>query len=84
MGIINSYFPIDRIKIFLSRHKMYELEYFIGSFFGIHQTNIFTHWKKSSPNNDKIIDSIHENKKDKVTVMKIRVQRNTFNHRKKC
>jgi len=34
MGIINSYFPIDRIKNFLSRHKMYGLEYFIASFFG--------------------------------------------------
>jgi hypothetical protein len=34
MGIINSYFRIDRIKNFLSRHKMYGLEYFIASFFG--------------------------------------------------
>jgi AraC-like DNA-binding protein len=38
------------------------------SFFGIHQTIIFTHSKKSSPNNDKIIDSIHENKKDIFTI----------------
>jgi uncharacterized protein len=35
MGIINSYFPIDRIKNFLSRHKMYGIEYFIASFFGV-------------------------------------------------
>lgn len=38
------------------------------SFFGIHQTIIFNHWKKSSPNNDKIIDSIHENKRDIFTI----------------
>lgn len=34
MGMINAYFPIDRIKNFLSRHKMYGLEYFIASAFG--------------------------------------------------
>ena len=34
MGIVNAYFPIDRIQNFLSRHKMYGLEYFIASTFG--------------------------------------------------
>lgn len=39
------------------------------SFCGIHQTIIFTHWEKSSPNNHKIINSIHENKKDIFTII---------------
>lgn len=34
MGIINAYFPIDRIRNFLSRNKMYGLEYLIASSFG--------------------------------------------------
>ncbi len=34
MGIVNAYFPIDRIRNFLSRHKMYGLEYVIASTFG--------------------------------------------------
>lgn len=34
MGIINSYFPIDRIRNFLSRNKLYGLEYFLASTFG--------------------------------------------------
>lgn len=34
MGIANAYFPIDRIQNFLSRHKMYGLEYIIASTFG--------------------------------------------------
>jgi uncharacterized membrane protein YraQ (UPF0718 family) len=34
MGIVNAYFPIDRIQNFLSRHKMYGLEYLIASTFG--------------------------------------------------
>lgn len=34
MGIVNAYFPIDRIQNFLSRHKMYGLEYIIASTFG--------------------------------------------------
>lgn len=34
MGIINSYFPIERIRNFLSRHKLYGLEYFLASIFG--------------------------------------------------
>jgi hypothetical protein len=34
MGIVNSYFPIDRIKNFLSRNKLYGGEYVIASTFG--------------------------------------------------
>jgi hypothetical protein len=34
MGIVNAYFPIDRIRNFLSRHKMYGLEYLVASTFG--------------------------------------------------
>jgi uncharacterized protein len=34
MGIVNSYFPIDRIKNFLSRNKLYGGEYLMASAFG--------------------------------------------------
>lgn len=34
MGIINSYFPIDRVKNYLSRNKLYGLEYLMASLFG--------------------------------------------------
>ncbi len=34
MGIVNSYFPIERVKNYLSRKKLYGLEYFIASLFG--------------------------------------------------
>ncbi len=34
MGIVNAYFPIDRIRNFLSRNKLYGLEYLIASVFG--------------------------------------------------
>lgn len=34
MGIVNSYFPIDRVRNFLSRNKLYGLEYFLASIFG--------------------------------------------------
>lgn len=34
MGIINSYFPVDRLRNFLSRHKLYGLEHFLASIFG--------------------------------------------------
>jgi uncharacterized membrane protein YraQ (UPF0718 family) len=34
MGIVNSYFPVDRIKNFLSRNKLYGGEYVIASTFG--------------------------------------------------
>ena len=35
MGIINSYFPIDRVKNYLSRNKLYGTEYFMASLFGV-------------------------------------------------
>lgn len=35
MGIVNSYFPIDKVKNFLSRHKLYGLEYLMASLFGV-------------------------------------------------
>lgn len=34
MGIVNSYFPIDRIKNFLSRNKLFGGEYLLASTFG--------------------------------------------------
>ncbi|KKM24658.1 hypothetical protein LCGC14_1602870 [marine sediment metagenome] len=34
MGVVNSYFPIDKVKNFLSRHKLYGLEYLMASLFG--------------------------------------------------
>lgn len=34
MGIVNSYFPIDRIRNFLSRNKLYGGEYVMASTFG--------------------------------------------------
>ena len=34
MGIVNSYFPIDKIRNFLSRNKLYGLEYLLASTFG--------------------------------------------------
>ena len=34
MGIINAYFPIDRLKNYLSTHKLYGLQYVLASFFG--------------------------------------------------
>ncbi len=35
MGIINSYFPIDRVKNYLSRNKLYGAEYLMASLFGV-------------------------------------------------
>ena len=35
MGIINSYFPIDKVKNYLSRNKLYGLEYVMASLFGV-------------------------------------------------
>ncbi|MCT4579796.1 MAG: permease [Flavobacteriales bacterium] len=35
MGIINSYFPIDKVRNFLSRNKLYGLEYLMASLFGV-------------------------------------------------
>ena len=34
MGAVNSYFPVDKIRNFLSRNKLFGLEYFIASVFG--------------------------------------------------
>ena len=34
MGVVNSYFPIDKIRNFLSRNKLYGGEYLIASTFG--------------------------------------------------
>ena len=35
MGIINSYFPVEKVRNFLSRKKMYGLEYLFASVFGV-------------------------------------------------
>ncbi len=35
MGIVNSYFPIDRVRNFLSRKKLYGFEYLMASMFGV-------------------------------------------------
>ena len=35
MGIVNSYFPIDQVKNYLSRNKLYGLEYVMASLFGV-------------------------------------------------
>ncbi|MDO5981225.1 permease [Flavivirga spongiicola] len=35
MGIVNSYFPIDKVKNYLSRNKLYGLEYLMSSLFGV-------------------------------------------------
>lgn len=34
MGIINSYFPIEKVRDFLTKRKWYGLDYFVASFFG--------------------------------------------------
>lgn len=34
MGVINSYFPIDRVRNFLTKRKWYGLDYFLAAFFG--------------------------------------------------
>ena len=34
MGAVNSYFPVDRVRNFLSRNKLYGLEYLFASTFG--------------------------------------------------
>ncbi|WP_332732260.1 permease [Flavihumibacter sp.] len=34
MGIINSYFPIDKVRNFLTKRKWFGLDYFVASFFG--------------------------------------------------
>ncbi len=35
MGIINSYFPIDKVRNFLSNKKLYGFEYLMASLFGV-------------------------------------------------
>jgi len=35
MGIVNSYFPIDKVKNYLSRNKLYGFEYLMASIFGV-------------------------------------------------
>lgn len=35
MGIVNSYFPINKVKNYLSRKKLYGLEYLMASLFGV-------------------------------------------------
>ena len=35
MGIVNSYFPIDRVRNFLSKNKLYGFEYLMASLFGV-------------------------------------------------
>ncbi len=35
MGFINSYFPVDRVRNFLSRKKLYGFQYVIASLFGV-------------------------------------------------
>lgn len=34
MGVVNTYFPIDRIRIYLTTKKMYGLQYLLASLFG--------------------------------------------------
>lgn len=35
MGIVNSYFPIDRVRNYLSKNKLYGFEYLMASLFGV-------------------------------------------------
>lgn len=34
MGVVNAYFPIDRLRNFLTNHKLYGFQYFFASLFG--------------------------------------------------
>lgn len=34
MGVVNAYFPVDRLRVYLSTRKLFGLEYFFASFFG--------------------------------------------------
>ena len=34
MGIINAYFPIDRLRNFLQTHRLYGMQYVVASVFG--------------------------------------------------
>jgi len=35
MGIVNSYFPVEKVRNYLSRKKLYGFEYLISSLFGV-------------------------------------------------
>lgn len=35
MGIVNSYFPVEKVRNFLSRNKLYGAEYLMASLFGV-------------------------------------------------
>lgn len=35
MGIVNSYFPVEKVRNYLSRKKLYGLEYLVASLFGV-------------------------------------------------
>lgn len=35
MGVVNSYFPIEKVRNFLSRNKLYGFEYLMASLFGV-------------------------------------------------
>ena len=35
MSIINTYFPVERVRKYLTTHKLYGLEYFMASLFGV-------------------------------------------------
>ncbi|MCT4590934.1 MAG: permease [Carboxylicivirga sp.] len=34
MGVVNAYFPVERLRVYLTTKKMYGLQYFFASFFG--------------------------------------------------
>lgn len=34
MGVVNAYFPIDRLRTYLATHKLYGVQYFFASLFG--------------------------------------------------
>ncbi|MDC1107263.1 permease [Prolixibacteraceae bacterium] len=34
MGVVNAYFPVDRLRVFLNTKELYGLEYLMASFFG--------------------------------------------------
>ncbi|WNH12320.1 permease [Thalassobellus suaedae] len=35
MGFVNSYFPVERVKNYLTTHKLFGLDYFMASLFGV-------------------------------------------------
>jgi len=34
MGVVNAYFPVERLRVYLTTKKLYGLQYFFASFFG--------------------------------------------------